>query len=253
MSFEPRSGLLLAGVLMLILNLFTVSTAFAQATPGGSDCILDNCADKKPGPSQRSGAQPRGPSIPGAFGFYVLSLSWSSGFCETKAPDKASKQCDAGANLGFVVHGLWPQYEQGFPSDCGPAGRTPSRTALDGTKDLFPDEGLARYEWRRHGTCSGKSPTDYFADVRKARAAIVIPQPFREAKQGQTWTPVDIQRAFLAANPKLQQGMLAVSCKSGILQDVRICFSKDLQEFRACPEVSRQFCRTREVSVPAMR
>jgi ribonuclease T2 len=187
---------------------------------------------------------------PGDFDYYVLSLSWSSGFCESPAGARARGQCDAGANLGFVVHGLWPQYEHGYPSDCGPAARFPSRMALDSAQGLYPSEGLARHEWQKHGTCSGKSPTDYFADVRRARESIVIPTPFAAPKEEQTWTPVDIARAFIAANPRLRPGMLGVACASSVLQEVRICFSKDLRDFHACPEVSRQGCRVREVSVP---
>jgi ribonuclease T2 len=189
-------------------------------------------------------------STPGDFDFYVLSLSWSSGFCETAAAAHAHGQCDAGANLGFVVHGLWPQNEHGFPSDCGPAAQFPSRMALQTAQGLYPDEGLARHEWQKHGTCSGKSPTDYFADVRRARDSLTIPPPFVAAKEKQTWTPIDIARAFIAANPRLRPGMLGVACRNGVLQEVRICFSKDLREFHVCPDVSREGCHTREVSVP---
>ena len=191
-----------------------------------------------------------GGDTPGDFDFYVLALSWSSGFCETPARARAPGQCDAGANLGFVVHGLWPQYEHGYPSDCGPAARFPSRIALETTQGLYPSQGLARYEWRKHGTCSGKSPTGYFADVRRARDAITIPPPFIAPKEQQTWAPIDIARAFIAANPRLRPGMLGVACAGRVLQEVRICFSKDLRDFHACPEVSLQGCRVRDVSVP---
>jgi ribonuclease T2 len=247
--------------LLIAVSLASAGGAFAQGPkPGESGCILDNCADKKPVPvqSEQSPAapaadrvRPRGASVPGNFDFYVLSLSWSPGFCQTGGADKHRSQCNAGSNLGFVVHGLWPQYETGFPSDCGPAGRSPSRIALEGAKGVYPDVNLARYEWRRHGTCSGKSPTDYFADVRRARDAIEIPPPFRAASDKQTWSPIDIERAFIAANPKLRRDMMAIACRSGVLEDVRICFSKDLREFHACPEVSRGSCRTRELRVPA--
>jgi ribonuclease T2 len=248
---------------LILATLAFATGATAQGVkPGDNGCILDNCADKKPMPAQSTEPQaapspsadrirPRGASVPGEFDFYVLSLSWSPGFCETGGAERHRSQCDQGSGLGFVVHGLWPQYETGFPSDCGPAGRFPSRIALAGTKGVYPDENLARYEWRKHGTCSGKSPTDYFADVRKAREAIEVPQPFRAASDRQTWTPIDIQRAFIAANPKLRPDMMGVACRRGVLEEVRICFSKDLREFHACPEVSRQSCRTRELRVPA--
>src|SRR5579875_3557735 len=74
--------------------------------------------------------------------------------------------------------------------------------------------------------------------------------PFAAPKEDQTWTPADIVRAFIAANPRLRPGMLGVACAGNVLEEVRICFSKDLRDFHACPEVSRQGCRVREVSVP---
>jgi ribonuclease T2 len=245
-------------LVLALAGLWFATGALAQgAKPADSGCILDNCADKKPMPAQSSGtpaadrARPRGASVPGNFDFYVLSLSWSPGFCETGGAQKRRSQCDAGSGLGFVVHGLWPQYETGFPQDCGPAGRSPSRIALEGTKGVYPDLNLARYEWLKHGTCSGRSPTDYFADVRRARDAVEIPPPFRAASDRQTWTPVDIERAFIAANPKLRPDMMGIACHSGVLEEVRICFSKDLREFHTCPQVSRGSCRTRELRVPA--
>ena len=269
-----RSPKVRAAALALTFLAALAAPALAQQ----SGCILDNCADKRPpapAPAQAAPQQPaaqpqaqdsqprpsgfwnsfrprpRGASNPGDFDFYVLSLSWSPGFCATGGADRNQQQCSGGQHLGFVVHGLWPQYERGFPQDCGPAGRSPSRVALDQAGGVFPDIGLARYEWRKHGTCSGKSPSDYFADVRAARDLIVVPPQFRNASGDQTWAPIDILRAFESANPRLRPGMSAVGCRSGVLQEVRFCMSKDLREFRPCPEVVQQTCRTRQLTVPA--
>src|ERR1044071_584072 len=57
---------------------------------------------------------------PGKFDFYVLALSWSPSFCEAsreRNPNRNDPQCGA-RPYAFVVHGLWPQYERGFPSNC---------------------------------------------------------------------------------------------------------------------------------------
>ena len=150
------------------------------------------------------------------------------------------------------MHGLWPQFEHGFPSNCGGAG-APSRVALDEAKGLFPDEGLARYEWGKHGTCSGKNPQAYFADVRRAYEAVTIPDDYKHPASEQTAAPLDIARAFAAANRGLRPGAMAVACKSQTLQEVRICFSKDLRGFRDCPEVARGACRSREIRIPPVR
>jgi ribonuclease T2 len=245
----PSSNL--AGFLPALFAFASVAWVYPSlAVPSAAYCGPDRCTGPAPFLPLRVQALRDAVRTPGNFDFYVLSLSWSSGFCETAAGARARGQCNAGANLGFVVHGLWPQYEHGYPSDCGPAARFPSRLALQGAQGLYPNEGLARHEWQKHGTCSGKSPTDYFADVRRARDSIVIPAPFVAAKEKQTWTPIDIARAFIAANARLRPGMLGVACANSVLQEVRICFSKDLRDFHACPEVSRQGCRVREISVP---
>jgi ribonuclease T2 len=230
-----------------------------------SGCILDNCADKKPLPQAPaassdnngsggdwdSGAQPGGASAPGDFDFYVFSLSWSPGFCTLGGAEKARSQCRSGAGLGFVVHGLWPQYSQGFPSDCG--GGSPSWMVLQSTRGLYPDIGLARYEWRKHGTCSGKSPAAYFADVRRAHDLVVVPSPFLNVQTEQDTTPLDIQRAFFAANRRLRPGMMAIECVDGELSEVRICLSKDVRNFVPCPEVARHSCRTGDIAIAPMR
>lgn len=231
----------------------------APSSAKDDDCILDNCADRAPpktgeAPADSAPDAPRdnaarGGGAPGkGFDFYVLALSWSPGFCESVGG--ARDQCEPGKGLGFVVHGLWPQYEQGFPSDCaGP--RAPSRIALERANGVFPDERLARYEWRKHGTCTGKSPSDYFADVARAREAVTIPAPFVRPTRDQTFTPIDIERAFYDANPRLRPGMMAVACRRDVLEEVRICLSTDLREFHACPEIVRRGCRQREITAPA--
>ena len=231
--------------LLLIAALCTAAPA-ARA----DDCILDRCADKAPpAPSAAPAPAPRvGPMAKGDFDFYVLALSWSAGFCELSGGGKS--QCEPGSNLGFVVHGLWPQYEHGFPSNCGFAA-APSRMALDRARGVYPDEGLARYEWRKHGSCTGLSPGDYFDSAARAKASVVIPPSFVKPASDQNLATMDIERAFLGANPRLRPGMISVGCQRGVLEEVRICLTKDLRDFRACPEVARRGCRAREIRVPA--
>src|ERR1700712_5920775 len=66
-------------------------------------------------------AQDRRQNAPGEFDFYVLSLSWSPSFCEAASErgnsGRSQAQC-GGRPFSFVVHGLWPQYERGFPEYC---------------------------------------------------------------------------------------------------------------------------------------
>src|SRR4051794_4946701 len=124
-----------------------------------------------------SAAQQKPQGEPGKFDFYVLSLSWSPSYCdsvqeraaERRGEARPDQQCEGGRPYAFVVHGLWPQYERGFPSWCQvPAPRIP-RTLVDGMLDLMPSPRLVFHEWDRHGTCSGLSAQNFFAAVRQAR------------------------------------------------------------------------------------
>ena len=201
----------------------------------------------QPASAQGSGEICGGPA--GAFDFYVLALTWSPGFCELEGQRRRREQCEPGQNLGFTVHGLWPQFERGYPTECGPAGRAPSRLALEEARGVFPDEGLARHEWRRHGTCSGKSPTEYFGDVRRAAERVRIPERFRGLGRGASMTPLEVERAFAEANPGLRPDMMAVMCRRGVLQEIRICLEADLRGFRRCPEVDRSGCGMGEIRI----
>lgn len=189
----------------------------------------------------------------GAFDFYVLALSWSPGFCATTGSPDGRRQCEAGSGLGFVVHGLWPQNEQGYPSFCEPGGRFVPRAALEDASGLFPDDNLARYQWRKHGTCTGESPSGYFRAVQRARDLVRIPDGFKNLASGSKVMPTEIERAFAAVNPGLRSDMIAVSCGRRILQEVWVCLDKDLRGFRQCPEVDQGGCRAGDVMVPAVR
>ncbi len=192
----------------------------------------------------------RGAGTPGEFDFYVLALSWSPGFCASTGSGRGSRQCESGRRLGFVVHGLWPQYERGFPSNCGTERFLP-RSALDEADGVFPEERLARYEWRQHGTCSGLGPVEYFKAVRSARDRVRVPDALAALdRDGQT-TPQAIERAFTEANAGLRSDMMSVQCRRGALQEVRVCMTRDLRSFRPCPEVDRRSCRIGPIRVEA--
>ncbi|WP_336485990.1 ribonuclease T2 [Methylobacterium nigriterrae] len=202
--------------------------------------------------AQDDGGFGRG-GTPGAFDFYVLSLSWSPTYCEAAGARRDERQCAPGRGLGFVVHGLWPQYERGYPSNCSAVERAPTRQAMDVAGEVYPSEGLARYEWRKHGTCSGLDPTSYFRSAREARAAVTIPDDFKGPGAARRAAPVEIARAFVLANRGLRPDMMSVTCARGQLQEVRICFAKDLRGFTPCPELARRNCRAPEIAIDAAR
>lgn len=184
---------------------------------------------------------------PGDFDFYVLALSWSPSYCET-ARGSDREQC--GRRLGFVVHGLWPQRERGFPLACPTREPQPSQAEISSMLDLFPTSGLARHEWRQHGTCSGLSARHYFDLMRAAVGRVSIPRTLPVRRDG-TVQPAAVETAFINANPGLTREAVAVSCGDDLLTEVRVCLDRNLS-FRPCPEIDRRACR-RDVRMPEAR
>ena len=131
--------------------------------------------------------------------------------------------------LGFTLHGLWPQNEGGgYPSDCRTDASDPSRSDTAAMEDIMGSAGLAWHEWKTHGQCSGLSSDDYFALMRKAYASIIVPPLFAKVRQNLTVAPKVIQDAFLESNPTLTHQDLAVTCDRQMIEEVRVCLTKDL-------------------------
>jgi ribonuclease T2 len=151
-----------------------------------------------------------------------------------------------------VVHGLWPQYERGFPSYCQVPAPRLDRTIVGSVLDLMPSPRLIFHEWDQHGTCSGLSPRAYFESVRNARAAVKIPPEYAELERPIAVAPGEVAAAFLKANPGLSPRAISVFCDRKWLTEVRICLGKDLS-FRVCTENRRHACRLDRARMPAVR
>ncbi|HWL31332.1 MAG TPA: ribonuclease T2 [Xanthobacteraceae bacterium] len=190
---------------------------------------------------------------PGQFDFYVLSLSWSPSFCRDSEERgrNGGIQC-SGRPYSFVVHGLWPQYERGFPRDCQVPAPRLNRNIMTSMLDLMPAPGLVFHEWDNHGTCSGLGPQAYFDLVRKARATVKIPEVYTSPSKTLVVTPDEVEQAFVKANPGLTREAIAVTCGSTRLSEVRICLGKDLR-FRDCAEVNHNACRRNKLNMPPVR
>jgi ribonuclease T2 len=200
-------------------------------------------------------AQDQRQNAPGEFDFYVLSLSWSPSFCEEAAErgggGRSQVQC-GGRPYSFVVHGLWPQYEHGFPDYCQRPSPRLDRNIMSSMLDLMPAPGLIFNEWDKHGTCSGLPARAYFETIRKARSAVKIPPEYLQLSEPKTVAPAEIEDAFVNVNPGLSTSAIAVTCNGTRLSEVRICTSKDLQ-FRSCEEIDRRACRRDQVTMPPIR
>jgi ribonuclease T2 len=190
-------------------------------------------------------------TTPGQFDFYVLSLSWSPSYCEAAGDRRKDPQC--ARPFGFVVHGLWPQFEKGYPSDCADAsGRLPD-SLIKAQLDIFPAAGLVVHEWKKHGSCTGLDPAAFFEAVHKAFAGIAVPASLTHIDKPQFADPNQIAKDFAAANTGLDASEFAVVCNRQRLEEVRICLNKDLKSYHPCPQVVGASCRQDKTYMPAMR
>jgi ribonuclease T2 len=205
--------------------------------------------------SVTANAQDARQNSPGEFDFYVLSLSWSPSFCEAGSERGSRREPDQQCGerpYAFVVHGLWPQYERGFPEFCQVPAPRLDRTIVGTMLDVMPAPRLVYHEWDRHGTCSGLSARAYFDTVRKARAVVKIPTEYMEVKAPLTVTPDEVEEAFVKANPGMTRAAIAVGCDNRRLREVRICLSKELR-FRDCTEIDQRTCRREQLVMPPVR
>ncbi|MEO1452629.1 MAG: ribonuclease T2 [Pseudomonadota bacterium] len=164
----------------------------------------------------------------GEFDYYVLALSWSPTWCKLEGDARGSEQCDTDRDLGWILHGLWPQFHQGWPSYCVTGERNPSRGDTAAMADIMGTSGLAWHQWNKHGRCSGLPSDDYYALSREAYGQVVRPEVFRRLDAPVKLPASVVEQAFLEANPELEPDMITITCKSGRIQEARICLSKGL-------------------------
>jgi len=132
-----------------------------------------------------------------------------------------------------VLHGLWPQYETGWPSYCPTSARNPSRSDTRAEADLFGSSGNAWHQWNKHGRCSGLRADDYYDLARVAYDKVTRPEVLRKLDRAVRLPASVIEAAFLEENDELAPDQITITCKQGRIQEARICLTRDL-ELRDC-------------------
>ncbi|MGF1651454.1 MAG: ribonuclease T [Hyphomicrobiaceae bacterium] len=229
-------GRCLAAVIGSVL-IIAAQTAFAQRAPS-----------------------PQAQATAKTFDYYALVLSWSPTYCDEEGDERRDPQCRPRSErpFAFVLHGLWPQFERGFPNNCETEQRPfVSNEIIDAMLDIMPARGLIIHQYRKHGTCSGLSPSRYFGAARKLFEFINVPDMFVRPIAPQFVTIADVTQAFMDVNPGIRPDMIAVSCRrdrGNQLREVRICFTPQ-GRLRACGENEdqRRLCRAERMFVPPVR
>ena len=185
-----------------------------------------------------------GPAAAENFDYYVLALSWTPSFCASGASDRDEDgpggQCDPGRDLGFTLHGLWPQRNAGgWPEYCETEARDPSRRETAAMADIMGSGGLAWYQWKKHGRCSGLDASRYFRLARALYQALDLTAP-----TASRLSAAELEEDFRAANPDFPPDAVIVTCRGRAIREVRLCIDTDLEP-RACgSDVLADACRS---------
>jgi ribonuclease T2 len=188
----------------------------------------------------------------GDFDYFVMALSYSPNWCARTGDARRDPQCEDGRGYTWVLHGLWPQYEEGWPSFCRTPHGDPSRAQTAAMADIMGSSGPAFYQWKKHGRCSGLPAEDYFNTSRAAYESIKLPKLFEQITRDLTVPASVIEDAFTEANPTLKRDQITITCTNGMIAEARICLNTDLTPRRCGADVIRD-CTLQDAGLGAVR
>lgn len=190
--------------------------------------------------------QPPSDTATSDFDYFLLTLSWAPEFCASNPNGRSSAECDPNKHMGLVVHGLWPQYDNGkWPESCASTPPVAS-SIVNHMMPIMPGKQLIQHEWAKHGTCSGLSVQDYFGAVEKLYNRLQVPDDFKKPADSAQTKAADIEEKFAAAN-NAPKTAFRVSCPQNEFSAVEVCLSKDLK-YQACPSTLKE-CRASKIEV----
>jgi ribonuclease T2 len=213
--------------------LFVLVLAGLIAIPGISEARRPR---PKPKPEQPT-------RTAGQFDYYSLTLSWSPDYCATKGTND-QQQCSQGKRLGFVLHGLWPQFNRGYPQNCTTEAFDPQM--MQQFPNLYPSAKLYSHEWEKHGTCSGLTQLEYHQLSKTLKDSVKIPDRYVRPTQPFRVTLANLKQDFVEANPSFTENGIAPTCSGSgrFLQEVQVCHSKEGKPGSCSEEVLRRSQRS---------
>ncbi len=178
-------------------------------------------------------------NVAGKFDYYALTLSWSPNYCAAKG-NGDPQQCGNGKQLGFVLHGLWPQYNRGYPQSCTTEAFNPHM--IKQFPNLYPSKQLYTHEWEKHGTCSGLTQPQYHQLAKTLKNGVTIPDRYQHPSQPFRVTLAEFKQDFVQANPSFTENNIAPSCSGSgrFFQEVQVGYAKDGKPVALSPDVLRR-------------
>jgi ribonuclease T2 len=175
------------------------------------------------------GARAQQLNQPTNFDFYLFTLSWSPQFC---ASHRGNPECKE-PGIGFIVHGLWPEWNNGaWPQNCS---QQPGPTDSASIRDVM-QASLIPHEWSKHGTCSGLSADDYFSLIRKVRDEIHIPPDLTTPRTQLSMSTQGIKKDIAQQTTGLDISDIVLGCANSFLVEVQVCVDKNGSPI-SCPQI----------------
>ena len=188
--------------------------------------------------------------------YYTLALSWSPTYCASKKGRRDRAQCGSERRFAFVVHGLWPQYNRGWPQFCNTNQRWVGRGQIKRMLDIMPSKRLIIHQWKKHGTCTRLGQKAYFKLTRQLFDKILTPARYLSPQKPVLITPQKLISDFIKTNRGLTAASLSVQCGNARdrarLSELRVCFSKS-GEFTPCGDNERRNCKAQTLVLPPAR
>jgi len=199
------------------------------------------------------------PSLPAEtmshFDYFILALSWSPDYCATSGGNDA-QQCSLGKKLGFVLHGLWPQNNQGYPVNC--TTEKMPQSVKNQFVGLYPNDALFDHEWEKHGTCTGLTPTHFLTLSRQVMNSLVIPAAYRSPETPFRTTTQQLRNEFTQANPSINPAAFETNCSGSgrYFKELYVCFSRTGSPIACGAEVHKEAlksCQAADFTVRNLR
>jgi ribonuclease T2 len=176
---------------------------------------------------------------------YLLALSWSPGYCARRGEKADAWQCQKN-QFGWIVHGLWPQYNDGtWPSWCAPTATLPVGMVREQLCTM-PGSTLVQCQWAKHGTCTPFTPEQYFKKAKELFEDINVPHKLFGGSIDRT----QFLKNLADANPNRPAGSIALSCRQRrFLDEIRLCYDAELHP-AACQNL-KQTCTASKLVLPS--
>jgi ribonuclease T2 len=186
------------------------------------------------------GARAQQTAPAGKFDYYLLTLTWSPAYCATHHRPAAREEC--AQHRGLIVHGLWPQYENGgWPAFCREVTPVPRARVLRELPSM-PNAAMVQHEWEKHGSCTTMTAGAYFDATDKAFAGFHVPERLDKPHRPVTLRLKDAKRIVTEANPGLTEAMFSLRCDpKGHVQELRLCLDRAFHP-RLCGKGQEDLC-----------